>query len=193
MPSPHGGRALPSALVGCAAVPAKRRGAPMPGAAGDGSIASSRSSSCSAASPTASCSGVGSVVVRWRCVSRPGERKIFAKGFDLCFDDQRRSSIEVPSPTTPAMAPATGELRTPSLRCSRLPATVKSSNGPTRFDPQRSCSLVADASSRPLPSPLGFPAPDELVLGAVIGGDGRVLEHQHRGDERGQRGARLFG
>ncbi len=58
--------------------------------------------------------------------------------------------MAVPMLTSPATNVATGWRSLPAARNTRLLATVVTTSGAMRLEPQRACSLSAAAGSRPL-------------------------------------------
>src|SRR5918994_1135905 len=108
---------------------------------------SARRISARAAVPTSSCSWVGGGVAPRRWISVPGRRSAWASEVSGLRSLHANSSAAIPTPTIPAAPRAIGP------GCSRIrsitswPAIESASNGTTRCEPQRSCSLGTSLGS----------------------------------------------
>src|SRR5262245_9393752 len=108
---------------------------------------SARRISARAATPTSSCSGVGSLVAISRWISRPGVWKASARGAPWLRSLQANISTasEAPPRPTPALASGPGLSTRRSSRTE--PPTERIIIGAIRLEPQRSCSLGTVAGS----------------------------------------------
>src|SRR5262245_22299427 len=102
-----------------------------------------------AASATSSCSGVGSAVARRCWSSWPGLASALASFLSGLRTIQPKISVEAASATSCAPRRAGVRSSTGAREARMLPITVVASSGPTRCEPQRSCSFVA-------PSPCSY-------------------------------------
>ena len=108
---------------------------------------STRRISASAATPTSSCSGVGSLVASWRWISRPGVWKASASGSPWWRSLQANISTASEAPPRPTPARASGPGLSTSRSSRTVPPAESSIIGAIRLEPQRSCSLGTAAGS----------------------------------------------
>ena len=144
---------------------------------------STRRISAIAASPTSSCSAVGSLVAQWRWISRPGVWKASASGSPWWRSDQANISTasEAPPRPTPARSAAPGS-------STRRSSSDGAGGGEQhhRHDQVGAAAVVLFGHAGDVGDPL-LVGGDRLVLDAVVGGEVAV----HQGDQRRHRADRL--
>ena len=108
---------------------------------------SARRISARAATPTSSCSAVGSLVAISRWISRPGAWKASASGAPWLRSLQANISTASEAPPRPTPARASGPGLSTRRSSRTVPPTERIIIGAIRFEPQRSCSLGTEAGS----------------------------------------------
>ena len=137
---------------------------------------STRRISAIAASPTSSCSGVGSLVAQWRWISRPGVWKASASGSPWWRSLQANISTAIEAPPRPTPARATGPGFSTSRSSSDRAAGREQHH---RHDQVGAAAVVLLRHRGDVLDPL-LVGGDRLVLDPVVGGEVAVDQRHHR-------------
>ena len=150
-------------------------------------VPSTRRTSCSAATPTSSCSAVGSRVENRRWISKPGPVHRPARAAESGLRSANtNSSTAPPTPASAAIARATGPGSSTSRSVSDLAGDREGEHRPDQVRAAAPVLLRHLVRIAPL-----LVAADRLVLDRVVGGEARVAQRRQRRQGAEQRDREL--